>query len=309
MKTKQENRLNMYLAVRNFVIPNEEVAKTVPNFMTNYAIVQNTIAEIQSVAEFQRTDKTGLALGKNKQRELLIVMAAENSSIVLSYAKSIKNDLLLSEAKFKESDLSRLSDVALKDSSMIIYNKAEENISNLAEYGITPETQAEFLKAINSFNISIQSPRHGINEKSQATKKIPELFKKADDAIENMDFAVNGVKRRLPDFYNGYRSARVLVDLGTGRLALKATVRDRLTGEPVRGVSFSFLHDGMKAAGTSGNGEISKKSAEKGRLQIKSMPSGNYKVVISKPGYKDKEAVVSIGEGERSEMVVELEKI
>ena len=38
------------------------------------------------------------------------------------------------------------------------------------------------------------------------------------------------------------------------------------------------------------------------------MVAGTYKVTVSKPGYKDKEAAIIVVDGERSDLVVEMEK-
>jgi hypothetical protein len=38
------------------------------------------------------------------------------------------------------------------------------------------------------------------------------------------------------------------------------------------------------------------------------MPAGTYNVIASKPGYKVKETIVNVVDGERWELVVELEK-
>jgi uncharacterized membrane protein len=39
------------------------------------------------------------------------------------------------------------------------------------------------------------------------------------------------------------------------------------------------------------------------------MKAGTYKVVVSKPGYKEKEVTVSVADGERSDLKVEMEKV
>lgn len=309
MTTNQEIKLNMYLAVRNFMIPNEGITKALPNFSSNYAKLLDTINQIQTIGEMQKTDKTGLAIAKNKLKETLKTIAADTSRKLTAFAKFSNNNTLLNETKFTESDFIRMTDVALKDYLQIIYDKAGENIEKLSEYGITPETQKVFIDTITAFNTALSTPRTGIAEKSKATKKLAVLFEAADAAVENMDLAVGIIKLTQVDFFNGYKTSRKLVDTSAGNLALKATATDMASGEPVKGVLFTFKPEGAKMALSEGNGEITKKTAEKGSFHIKSMEAGTYKVVVSKPGYKDKEVSVSVADGERSELNVELEKV
>ena len=308
MTTNQESKLNMYLTVRNFIIPNEGVTKELPNFAASYATLLSTISQIQTIGEMQKFDKTGLAIEKNKLKETLITMAADYSRKITALAKFTNNSTLLNEAKFSVSDLGRMTDVALKDYLQIIHDKAEANIGSLSEYGITPETQKVFIDTITAYNASLSTPRFGIAEKSKATKKLAVLFDAADAAVENMDFAVGIIKLTQPDFFNGYKTSRKLIDTSAGNLALKATATDQANGEPVKGVLFTFKHEGVQAALSGGNGEITKKTAEKGSFHIKNMKAGTYRVSVRKPGYKEKEVTVSIADGERSELNVELEK-
>ena len=309
MTTDQKVKLNMYMAIRNFVIQNEAIAKTVPKFATSYATLQSTMDEIQLIGEMQGVNKTGIAIDKNKLKETLVALAARNSRKIAALAKFNNNDTLLKEVRFSESDLVRVPEVTLKERVQIIYDKAEANIGSLAEHGITPETQKLFMETITAFNNALATPRSGIGEKRQATQKLPVLFETADTSIEIMDFAIGIVKDEQPDFFNGYKTARKLVDTSAGNLALKATATDQANGEPVKGVLFTFKPEGAQAALSGGNGEITKKTAEKGSFHIKNMKAGTYRVSVRKPGYKEKEVTVSIADGERSELTVEIEKL
>lgn len=309
MTTNQEIKLNMYLAVRNFVIANEGITRELPNFPESYATLLSTIGEIQIIAEMQKVDKKGLAIAKNRLKKTLITMAADNSRKISAFAKFTGDNKLLNETKFSESDFVRMTDVALKDYLQIIYDKAEANIGSLAEYGITQESQKDFKDTITSYNAVLSTPRTGIAEKSKATKKLAVLFDSADSAVENMDFAVGIIKLTQTDFFNGYTSSRKLVDTSAGNLALKGTAIELKNGKPVKGVVFTFKLDGTKATSSGGNGEISKKTAEKGSFYIKSMPAGTYTVIINKPGYKEQQIFVSVPGGERTEVKVELEKV
>lgn len=310
MTNEQESRFSMYLAVRDFSTPNATITANLPNYAANLTIVTNTITQIQSIGEQQKFDKTGITDNKNQLRTSLIGITADNSRKLTAYAKFSNNPTLLAEIKFTESDLKRCSDTALKDYAQIVYDRAQAIVASLTNYGITAATQTTFLAAINSYNSALAQPRVGITVKSQATKQLVTLFKTVDTALANMDTAVEIIRLSQANFYNGYKTARKIVETGVGSLAVKGLVTDAKTGEPLKGVSVSFVLDGgvTKLKATNGNGHIDKKTAEKGGFNIKSLAAGTYQVTLKKPGYVDQVATVSVADGEMSEVNIKLLK-
>lgn len=308
MTTKQRIKLRMYLAIRNFVSINEAIAKQIPKFLANYGILQGATNEIQLIAEKHGIDNTGVAIDKNKIKKKLIELALKHSRKISALAKFNNNDTLLNEVRFNESDLIRGQEVKLRDNCKIIYDSGEANIALLAEHGITPETQKEFLDTLNAFNNVLEMPRTGKGEKKKLTERLAVLFETADNAIENMDYSVGIVKDEQVDFYNAYKTNRKLVDTNTGVVALKARATEIITGIPLKGVIFTFKPESATMELVGKNGKIIKKTAAKGSFQIKNMAAGNYKVLVQKPGYKEKEVSVSISDGERSDLNVVLEK-
>jgi hypothetical protein len=304
MTTNQKIKLRMYLGIRNFVSQNVPTANAIPKFAASYAILLSTIDEIQLIGEMQGINKTGLALDKNKLKKKLIALAVKYSNKVAILAKLNQNDTLLQEVRFNESDLKRLSEVTLKDRVKVIYDKVEANLGSLAEQGMTTDTQKQFLETITAFNNALETPRTGIAEKRNATQKLLVLFDKADSEIEIMDLAAASAKDEYPDFFNTYKTSRKLIDSSSGNLALRAAARELTNGEPVSGAVFIFKNE----TGSNSNGEIIKKTSKKGNFHVKSMETGTYKVVVSKKGYKNKEASVNVSAGERSELIIELEK-
>jgi hypothetical protein len=309
MTRNQTIKLNMFLTVRNCIAQNETVAKAIPKFMENFAILQNTTSEIQMIGEMQRTNKTGLARDKNKLKMTLIELAVRNSRKIAALAKFMNSETLLKEIKTNEAALSRMQEVNLLQQAQTIYDRAETNLDKLKEHGITAETQKVFIEAINALNLALKTPRAGIAEKRKATERLPVLFGTADKALELMDFGVGIVWDEQPDFVAAYKTARKLVDTNTGNIALKASAADLLNGEPLKGVIFAFkLDNGGMTSGENGT-EIVKKTAEKGSFLLKNMHPGTYRVVVKKPGYKEKVVTVSVSGGERSDLSVQLEKV
>ena len=220
-------------------------------------------------------------------------------------ATQINNDTLLKEVRINEWDLGKSAGVTLVERSQLIYDRVEANIASLSDQAVTPDTQKEFQDTITAFKDAIASPRSGITARKQATEKISLLFDAVDAELDIMDLVVRTAKEEYPDFFTGYKNSRMLIDIGTGSLALRASAKEIVSGAPLSGVEFIFRNE---ADGGNGNGEIVKKTSKMGSFHLKSMDSGTYRVRINKEGYKEKEASVSVTDGDRSELNVELEK-
>lgn len=230
----------MYLAERDFCKSNAAITADLPNFTTNLTTLENTILQIQSVAEQQKIDKKGGTVSKTQLAASLITIAADNARKLTAFAKFSNNQILLGEVHISESSFKNFSDTDLKDYAQIIYDRAQSNIAWLTSYGITETTQAVFLAAINAYNTVLEAPRVNTTITSQATKQLVVLFETADAALANMDAAVEIIRLSQPNFYNGYRSARKIVNTGIGYLAVKGTVTDAVSGEPLKGVTINF---------------------------------------------------------------------
>jgi hypothetical protein len=305
MTTNQRIKLNMFLSVRNFGNLNEAIVKTINKFLSAFTALLGYIDEIQLISEAQDTDKTGLTIDKNKLKKSLVSIAFKNANKLSILAKQTNNNTLLNEVGLNESELLKLPEVRLRDQVQIIYDRVQANLENLAEQNVTPETQKKFLDTIKAFNISLASPRSVIAERRKATQQLYNLFKNADATIDIMDLAASSVRDELPDFFNGYKAARTLVNTSSGSIALRAIARELFSGIPVHNAIFTF-HSELPSS--NGNGQVVKKTSEKGNLQLKSINPGMYKVIVTKLGYKNKEVSIIVNEGERCEMAVELEK-
>ena len=307
MTTNQKIILNMGLTVRNCVNQNEAVAKAIPRFMEQYGVAINAFTEIQGISELQEMNKTGVAMDKNKLKKKVIVDTARHSRKLSAIAKFMNNDTLLKEVKYNETQLERLAEVTLIQKAQVIHDKVQIHLEKLADQGLTAETQKEFQSSIIALNNVLKTPRAEIAERKKSTERLTVLFQVADNALELMDYAVEGVKDEQIDFYNAYKTARKIVDTNSGNVALKATALDITSHSPLPGVTFIIRHNNGNVS-SNGNGAITKKTASKGSFHIRNLASGEYKVVVRKKGYSEKEMIFIIEDGVRNELKVELEK-
>ncbi len=305
MTTQQKIRLNMYMAVRNYVNHNESIVKKIVKFLSGFIGLQKAIDEIQAVSKIQGLSRKGYTAEKNDLKKKVINLTLKNASKLAILARQNNNNVLMGEVKFRETDLTRLTEATLVDKARIIWERVDSNMQNLSEQDVTAETQQQFLQFINAFNTAISTPRTGVSERKQATQSLQALFESADASIEIMDLAAASVKDEYPDFYNGYKSNRVLVEIRSGSVLIKGIAREFLSGKPVSRAVFTFSSDSPSG---NGNGKVIKKTTDKGNFLLKNLFPGTYNVLVSKRGYKDKNVNVIINEGEKVELKVELEK-
>jgi Carboxypeptidase regulatory-like domain len=315
MLSKQKSKLSMSMAARDYLLQNATVTTTLPNFTNYFTSIQSAITQIQSIAELQDFEKTGITDNKSQLRISLCGLAADYSRKLVAYATFTSNAVLLKEVKISESDLKRLADVDLKSEAQALYDRAQANLAGLATYGISAGTQTSLQTAITNFNASIPKPRLGINEKKQATQQLNALFKTLDAAWENIDLDVDIVRLTQVNFYNGYRTARKIINTASSTLAVKAKVTDAVSGKPVKNVTVEFLSAQPMAMtaqavnDTKSSPIISKRTAIKGGIQVKSLPAGTYQVRVKKVGYADVITTVDVNDNEMSVLNVALAKM
>ena len=310
MDSKQETKLSMYIAVRDYLAKFLTILNALPNFAAFYTALQNAITQIQSTGEAQGFDRSGNATGKNQLKDTLVTLAVDTARKSTAYAKFAKNQVLLKEMDITESELKRMADTKLKNTAQGIYDRAQANLASLATYLVTAASQTALQTAITNFDKSIGQPRIGTTETSKATKQLVALFKNGDAALDDIDTVVEIIRLTQVDFYNGYKSVRKLINTGTTTLAIKGMVTDTTTGSGLKGAKISFSLNGGATLAKSVNGKngFTKKSADKGGFLVRTAADGTYTVTVELPGYKKATATVSVVSGQMSVLDIGLER-
>jgi len=307
MTSRQENKLNMYLAVTTFLNTNVAIVNRLPMYGDSLSSLNTGITNIKALAKEQMFDKSGVHKNKKQLKYALAGLAADTSRKLVTFAKFTNNQPLLSEIDFSESKLKYANNSEIRDYTQGIYSRAQTHIADLEIYGVTANTQAALLAAINEFTDYSPQTRIVSTSGKRYTTEIAEAFKKADIALENIDAGIEIIKLSELYFYKEYKSVRKIISLGTGSLALTGKITDAITKEPIKNASIEFnikVNGSNTPANT--NGTIYKKSADKGGFFIKTMPNGLYDVSISKNGYTGKNEIIVVSTGELARLNIEL---
>lgn len=297
----QENKINSLETLILFCDQKADVTANLPEFDSNLGVLRDIVAEIKTTGEKQKTGLTGIAVDKKQLRIRLINLGSDSARKLTSYAKLKNQHTLLGVIDFTISDFNRFSDLELRDNCQIVYDAAQGILPELGSYFINEETQSDLQVAIADFNGSMNAPRLGTTTKSQLTKQLVVLFKRAEVAVANMNASVELIRTSNPDFYNGYQTAGKVIRRGSVSLSVKGLVTESQTSNPIKGVTVTFTAVNGTAKllnQTSGNGVLVKKTAAKGGFNIKSLEGGTYQVLFQKHGYLEITQEVNVLNGE-----------
>ena len=313
MNSKQNSKLNMYLASEAVLSTNLILMAAFLKFSNFFEILQSGIIKIRSLDEGQVTDKSGIAVSKGQLKVNLVVLIGDLCRKLRAYATMENNQLLLSETNMSESKLKKCNDNELLDLARATYKLGETHLPELLPYDYSMINQTAFMQAMTDFSASIAAPRVNTIDNKQNTVQLGIAFDTVDAALGNIDVLVDVLKLTKPEFYTSYKSARKIINLSSRSLLVKGLVTDASTGEGLRNVNVSFALNGnntglMKASASAKTETLAKKTAEKGGFSIKSLPEGSYSVTVRKIGYADVVTTLNVTNGELAVLNVELAK-
>ena len=107
MTAKQENKLSMFLAVKAVCDRNTATIQTLPAFADGYTEFTTHVANIQTLAQNQSVDSTGLAADKQQLRKDMATAAAIIAAAVNAYANKAEKNDLAAQSSVTASDMTK----------------------------------------------------------------------------------------------------------------------------------------------------------------------------------------------------------
>jgi hypothetical protein len=279
MTTLQVQKLRMYMALRILLGANLAILEKLPNAIELLTALDKAIADIQANIVLQQKSGNDLKEQHDKLHTNLVTDVMDASRKMQAYAANTKNNALLKDTKFSDSEVSHMKDVDLVKTAKLMYSIVNEHLSELALYGLTTDTQATLQNDTTLYEVSNPQKENEQLGQMNVTSTLADNYKTADDIVANFDKLVEIVRYTEPKFYADYKFMRK-VDVATDVVQLVAKITDAETGAGIPNVTVALnLTDSNLAP-------IVKLSADKGGFQIKTLPNGNYTINVVKLGYQ-----------------------
>ena len=216
MNNRQENKFSMDLAVLKALNDFEDQWSNVPACVNAVDKFKNLVSGIDTQRQIQEGKITGITANKQKEEDEMIQATIEMAAAVFAYADIIGDNELKSKVSYSPSTLRSARDTDLRVICQSVHDAAESVISELGDFGTTPEDLEKMQKEIDDFSTFLSESRNAINTRSIATAKIADLIKETDDLLNNqLDKLVTTFQSSEPKFYRTYMKARQIINMGS----------------------------------------------------------------------------------------------
>lgn len=224
MTINQRNKLNMYITVLQFLANNTAIWSTLVAFADAVTVLTNKVAELQGQVAIQSMQIVGYAASKKGKKNELVTKLLVVTGALKAYATVINDPVLFAYADFTKSELKRQPDNILTQTANNIHSKATSLLPSLGSYGIDGALLTQLQTMITDYVNLVESPRLARIAKKTATANIKTLIKEIDTILKTvLDMLIVQFKVTASDFFNGYNSAREIIDLGHHHLPLILT--------------------------------------------------------------------------------------
>ncbi len=303
MNSNQENKMNMYESVTKVLDQYKTTWNTYAPIADEHSQLLSKLQIIRQYRLTQERDTIGITIDTHVLGTNLINAALKVIAALVAHA-SLNNDNELKQAvNFTKSQLLTCRDNILVDRVNLVYNTALPLTSDLALWNITP-VDISTLSSLNSqYESAIPSKRAAVSGSKTATLNISTTFREIDTLLKHkLDSYLLIFQTNNPDFYNTYKAARMIIDLGirheggkTGKIT--GSVIHFTTEEPISGALVTLIEKGLTFT-----------TSSDGRFNFTIDTEGNYTLKAEKQGFITyTEDAITVAPGDQVNVEIELE--
>jgi hypothetical protein len=295
MNKDQEDIFRMYRVALEVLKSNNAVWSGNIPFGNAVAELENNIDDLEELREQQMEDIKGITDEKKARRILLEDLSYKVETIVVFYATSAGNEILLALVDYNRSDYTLARDSEVVGISMQVHKAAAANAAALLPFGLTASMITSLQNAIDSFSEYIDEPKSARSDAAEATKAIPKAIRQTTKLLkQQVDKGMELFRTTNPDFYAKYFKARKIVNTARLRRALKATFVNAENNKAIEKVKVKI------------DGKIKRSSSAKGTIYVQHLAEGKHTLEASRSDGSVVKKEFNVIKRETTKLVVKL---
>ena len=215
MTSNQANKYSMYAATLELLKDNADKTAATAAFAASFARLDSLVTQVLD-KDKERMGKTpGRVAAKDEAEDALITATMIVSSALTAFARIKGNVQLKEKAHVSEGYLRHARSNEQINIAKLTYDLAKSNEEGLADFAITP-TMLEGLKSrAEAYDAALKDVASGTAERVGVRTTVSELFTQVDDVLkEEIDPMMQIFRVTDPEFYNQFRAARAIKDIG-----------------------------------------------------------------------------------------------
>ena len=303
MTKHQIEKLTMYELVKDFLLASVTITNKWAVFAVFFALFKGYLAEIYSISSVQKPGKKYTTKEKAKMKADLAEQIQVVNDKCRGYARSIKNEELLSKFTTLKRSLLRLADIKLLATGDAMLADASPLVKDAGDYDLTSEDIETLTALLDHYREIFPQPKGKVKLTPKQTARIEELFGLCDGELINMDDVITSGRTTLPDFYSEYIFKRIIVKEPKHTRALMLQVNAAENGLPIdKATVLIWLKDHPESD------RINKKTGKKGGIAITNLAAGIYQFEVIYQGYVKATGTFAVNGGKTTKVVVNMVK-
>ncbi|MCX6149223.1 MAG: hypothetical protein NTX22_01720 [Ignavibacteriales bacterium] len=213
MNIKQTNKVNMFERVAAYLA----LFKTKIVYSTAFQEAINSLEELTEAIWAKDNEKSGATSGKidtkTQSGAALVTQTLKVTAALFLWGKKNKNDEIKALAGIKKSEFNGLRDAQKVNKAKAIYEAAKDK--DLTFAGVEAADINQLNTIADEFKGGITDIGSGASKRISAGVSLDEMITQGDTAIkEDIDNFMQAYVDKNPEFYTGYKAARVIYDKG-----------------------------------------------------------------------------------------------
>ena len=227
MNNREKNKLTMLQAIEAVINKNRETINSLPLLAEAVARFITVIAEILLRNKEFEGVKMGAVAAKNNALDDLIEHVFSVGNAIYAFGEKTGNERFKSTVILSVSGINRMRETDIAQYCSKIADLIKACPADLTADGVLAARIEAFNKALDAYQEQSDARQVKAAESMAARKALHECFDKADEILnKELDTLIEVVKTVNEDFYNQYKAARTIHDLGHGHAR-----KDKKAGE------------------------------------------------------------------------------
>ena len=212
MNKKELNLMAMMRSLKAVFSKHAEIVKSNAGLSERFDNFDNAISGILARDNEYLTIKSGAVAAKDSAADELINVALKFMNAMFSQGRKIGDENLKAQCMIMPSDFRYFRDGVLEQACSHLLELARIHGSDLAAYNLEV---GRFESAVEKYRTQSDLLRQKKARAKAARQSLSREFKEANVILKkDLDKLIELVKESAPDFYNEYKAARVVIDLG-----------------------------------------------------------------------------------------------